>query len=230
MSTNRRERILAELSSGPGAGSSARLCEVSRDSLGVTGAGVMLMSGDVTAGSVCSSDDVSALIEDLQYMLGEGPCIDAYHHDQVVLEPDLANPQVPRWPAFSAEAVNAGACSVFGFPMRVGAVRLGALNFYRDQVGSLSAEQHADAMVMAEVAAQWVLDAQASTEEGALSGALTAGADFHFIVQNAAGVLSARLGVSVTEALIRLRSYAFSHDRPLNDVARGVVDGALSID
>ena len=169
MPTNRRQRILAELSSGPGAGSSARLCEVSRDSLGVTGAGVMLMSGEVSAGSVCSSDDVSALIEDLQYMLGEGPCIDAYHHDQVVLEPDLANPQVPRWPAFSAEAVGAGVRSVFGFPMRVGAVRLGALNFYRDQVGPLSAEQHADAMVMAEVAAQWVLDAQATAEEGVLS-------------------------------------------------------------
>ena len=114
--------------------------------------------------------------------------------------------------------------------MRVGAVRLGALNFYRDQVGPLSAEQHADAMVMAEVAAQWVLDAQATAEEGVLSGVLAAGADCHFIVQNAAGVLSVRLGVSVTEALIRLRAYAFSHDRPLNTVARGVVDGTLSIE
>ena len=46
------------------------------------------------------------------------------------------------------------------------------------------------------------------------------GADFHFVVQNAAGMVSVQLGVSVTEALIRLRAYAFGHDRLLGDVAR----------
>ena len=58
----------------------------------------MLMSGDVPEGSVCSSNGVSALIEDLQYTLGEGPCVEAYHHDRVVTEPDLADPGTPRWP------------------------------------------------------------------------------------------------------------------------------------
>jgi hypothetical protein len=33
----------------------------------------MLMSGDIPQGSLCSTDGVSALIEDLQYTLGEGP-------------------------------------------------------------------------------------------------------------------------------------------------------------
>ena len=36
-------------------------------------------------------------------------------------------------------------------------------------------------------------------------------------------MVSVQLGVSVTEALIRLRAYAFSHDRPLRDVAEDVV-------
>ena len=44
----------------------------------VSGAGIMLMSGDVPAGSVCTTNDVSALIEQLQYELGEGPCVDAH--------------------------------------------------------------------------------------------------------------------------------------------------------
>ena len=47
----------------------------------MNGAGVMLMSGDVPRGSLCASDDVSQLIEDLQYTLGEGPCVDAYQQD-----------------------------------------------------------------------------------------------------------------------------------------------------
>ena len=38
-------------------------------------------------------DNVSQLIEDLQYTLGEGPCVDAYPEgDKFVTEPDLADP------------------------------------------------------------------------------------------------------------------------------------------
>ena len=58
----------------------------------MTGAGIMLMSGDVPHGSLCTTDEVSALIERLQYDLGEGPCVDAYQLDRPVLEPDLAEP------------------------------------------------------------------------------------------------------------------------------------------
>ena len=38
----------------------------------------MLMSGDIPRGSLCTTDEVSHLIEELQYTLGEGPCVDAY--------------------------------------------------------------------------------------------------------------------------------------------------------
>ena len=55
----------------------------------------------------------------------------------------------------------AGARAVFGFPLRVGAVRLGAMNVYCDRPGPLTAQQHADALVMADVAAQMVLSLQA---------------------------------------------------------------------
>ena len=63
----------------------------------------MLMSGDVPRGSLCSTNDVSQLIEDLQYTLGEGPCLDAYQQNRVVTEPDLADPATRRWFAFSQD-------------------------------------------------------------------------------------------------------------------------------
>jgi hypothetical protein len=71
MPGERLRRILAELGAGDGL-SAARLCAVFPQIAGVTGAGVMLMSGDVPRGSLCSSNDVSQLIEDPQYTLGEG--------------------------------------------------------------------------------------------------------------------------------------------------------------
>ena len=52
---------------------------------------------------------------------------------------------------------------------------------------------------------------------------VAAGADFHLVVHNAAGMVSVQEGISVTEALIRLRAFAFSHDRLVGDVAGDIV-------
>lgn len=88
---------------------------------------------------------------------------------------------------------------MFGFPMQVGTVRLGALNLYRDQPGALSADQHADALVVAGVAARAVLSRQAHARQGALAAELEAGSDFRFVVHQASGMVSAQLEVSVGE-------------------------------
>ncbi len=190
----------------------------------------MLMLGDVPRGSLCSTNDVSQLIEDLQYTLGEGPCLDAYQQDRVVAEPDLADPMTRRWFAFTPPALEAGVRAVFGFPLRVGTVRLGALNLYRDRPGPLSGDQHADALVVADVAARWVLETQAGAPPDTVAGELEAGADFHFAVHNAAGMVSVQQDISVTDALIRLRAYAFTHDRPLTEVAQDVIGRKLRLE
>ena len=215
--------MVAALSGGGDGWSSARLCAVYPGIVGVNGAGVMLMSGDVPRGSLSSTDDVSQLIEELQFTLGEGPCVDAYQQDRVVAEPDLAEPVAERWPAFTPPALQAGVRAVFGFPLRVGTVRLGALNFYRDRPGVLDREQHADALVAADLAARWVLDTQAGAPSGVVAEELEVGADFHFAVHNAAGMVSVQEEISVAEALIRLRAFAFGNNRLLADVADDVV-------
>jgi GAF domain-containing protein len=227
----RRLRILARL-----VGDTApeletkRLCELCAELTGMSGAGIMLMSGDVPRGSVCTTSDVADLIEQLQYELGEGPCVDAYNQDRPVLEPDLAAPATARWLGFTGPAVGAGVRAVFGFPLRVGAVRLGALNLYRDRPGPLTDDQHADALVLADVAAQAVLVLQAHASPGKLAAELEAGADFHYVVHQASGMVAAQLEVSVGQALIRLRAYAFGNDRPLTEVARDVVARSLRFD
>ncbi len=231
MAGERRLRILALLSGGTSAElESARLCAVCAEATGVSGAGIMLMSGEVPRGSVCTSDEVSALLEQLQFELGEGPCVDAYHQDRPVFEPDLAAPGTARWLAFTAPAVEAGVGAIFGFPLQVGAVRLGALNLYCDRPGPLTDDQHADALVMAEIAAQALLVMQADAAPGRLGAALEAGADFQYVVHQASGMVSVQLGVSVGQALVRLRAFAFGNDRPLSEVAEDVVALRLSFD
>jgi hypothetical protein len=227
----RRLRLLSLLSSTEAPELETKhLCRVCVDVTGTTGGGVMLMSGDVPRGAVCTTDDVSARIEDLQYELGEGPCIDAYNQDRPVLEPDLEHPAAVRWLAFAGPALEAGARAVFGFPLQVGAVRLGALNLYSDRAGQLTDEQHADALVMADIVAQALLVLQAGAPPGQVAAELEASANFQYVVHQASGMVAAQLEVSVGQALIRLRAHAFGNDRPLADVARDVVARSLRFD
>ena len=231
MSRRRLERILALLSTGSQTEpTAARLCDVCAEATAMTGAGIMLMSGDVPAGSVCTTDAVSALIEDMQFMLGEGPCVDAFTEGRPVLEPDLAAPVSPRWPAFSPPVLEVSVRAVFGFPLQLGAVRLGALNLYRDQPGPLSDDQHADALVMAGVASRAVLTMQAGASPNAVAEELDIDGEFHLAVHQASGMAAVQLGVTVGEALIRLRAYAFLHDRTLSHVAEEVVARRLRLD
>ena len=231
MPEDRLLRILTRLAGDAhGKPSTTRLCVVCAEITEMTGAGIMLMVDEHPQGSVCTTNDVSATIEDLQYTLGEGPCVDAFRHNQPVVEPDLADPAVTRWTAFSEGAVAAGARAVFGFPVMVGDIPLGALNLYRDRPGAMSAAQHADALLVAAVAGRSILRMQAGAEPGAIGAELEVGTNFRFAVHQAAGMIAVQLGVGVDVALVRLRAYAFSHDRNLIDVAHDVIDRRLRFD
>jgi hypothetical protein len=225
----RRLEILAQVVAAEEAGTHG-ICAVCRDATGTTGAGIMLMSETTSPGSICTTNHVSALIEQLQYDLGEGPCIDAYTSDMPVAEPDLAAPARPRWLAFTPPALAAGARAVFGFPLRVGAARIGALNLYCDRAGALSDSQHTDALIAADIAARAVLLMQAGARPGSLAAELDAGGDFHWVVHQAAGMVAAQLDIGVLDALIRLRAHAFARSRDLTGIARDVVDRRLRLD
>jgi hypothetical protein len=190
----------------------------------------MLMSDDGPRGSLCVTNPVSDLIEQLQYTLGEGPCLDAHAEGRPVLEPDLAEPARRRWPAFSGPAVDAGVRAIFGFPIRVGEVRLGALNLYSDRARALTDDQHADALILADIAAQTVLMLQADAPPGDVSSDLEAGANFQFVVHQAAGMVAVQMDTPVSEALLRLRAHAFADGRPITEVARDVVARKLRFD
>lgn len=209
-----------------------RLCAVCSDLTGTAGASIMLMIRNVPGGggSVGTTGDLSAFVDQLQFGLGEGPGVDASRYGRPVIEPDLARPATPRWPAFAGAAVEAGVRAVFAFPLKVGAAPLGAVNLYRERPGPLTDDQHADGLVTAEVIGQTLLALQADAPPGALAAELESGGDFRYVVHQASGMVAAQLQVSVGHALIRLRAYAFGNEQPLHEVAQRVVARTLRFD
>jgi hypothetical protein len=213
--------LARDIDAGQGAG--ARLVHACVEATAVTGAGIMLMSDGVHRGTFGSSDAAIAVVEELQFTLGEGPCVDTYTSGEPVFEPHLRDPVEVRWHEFTGPAVEAGVEAVFGFPLTVGDARLGALDLYVDHPWELTEQQVADALTMADVVAHTILRLQAHAEPGALAIELEAGALLRSVVHQASGMLSVQLGVPVADALARLRAYAYSEGRPINEIASAIV-------
>jgi hypothetical protein len=183
-----------------------------------------------TLGTVCVSDPTTETVEEVQYTLGEGPCVDAFHSREPVLVPDLADPSVVRWPGFREGALAVGVRAVFGFPILVGTVCIGALNLYHDQAGALADEQLADAIVVAHVAGRTVLGWQSVEGSGSLAWQLEHVPAHRAVVHQATGMASVQAAVSVDDAVMLLRAYAFAENRPMSAVAADVVGRRLRFD
>jgi hypothetical protein len=83
---------------------------------------------------------------------------------------------------------------------------------------------------MATLIAQALLLLQADAPPGQVAAELAVGADFRYVVHQAAGMVAAQLNVSVGQALVRLRAHAFGNGLSLTDVAEGVVARTMRFD
>ena len=193
-------------------------------SLPVSGVGLALMTDDGPAGIIAATDGAAMELEELQFTLGEGPCVDASQTGRPVLQPDLARTAPLRWPAFAGGALEAGVRALFAFPLRVGAIRLGVLDLYRDLAGPLSTDELAEALSFADAATLLLLHEQAGTAPSSAVPVLDDRAEVH----QATGVVSVQAAVGLAEALVLLRARAFADQRALGDLARDVLTGTVS--
>jgi hypothetical protein len=197
--------------------------------LGVSGVGVTASAGgkDGAPETVWRSGALVAPLGDLEFTVGEGPGVDATS-GILTLEPDLTDEV--RWPGYAPAAQQLGACAVFGFPVRIGAISLGAFTAYRTTPGPLSDQQLVDALVFADALAMLLLDPARHTIDQQprwLAGHSMGGrAQIH----QATGMISVQLAIGLAEALVRLRAYAYGNDQPIETVAAEVVAHRLRFD
>jgi GAF domain-containing protein len=200
------------------------VCTLSVQTLDVSGAGVMLMATGMHA-LRWASDDGSRRIEELQDTLDEGPCLEAYRHGGRVLAPDLRSDG--RWPRFAAAASRGGIGAVFAFPVVVGEVRFGAFDVYQRDSGRLTAAQLGLAELIAHLTARLALRLRLGDRDDN-AGPLSVDNERRSLIEQAKGVVSGRLTMSIEEAAQWLQERAASSGRPLADVAAEVLDGEVA--
>lgn len=205
-----------------------RLCGAAGRALAASGTGLTVMAGGGLRGVTAASDAVAERLEELQLTLGEGPCIDAYESMRPVLVPDVADGAMSRWPVYAPAAHAEGVRAVFAFPLQIGAARLGVMDVFRAEAGMLSSDELTLALTFAEVAVSTLLDDHGNPGTGPagdwLDGPLSSRAELF----QAQGMVMVQLGVSLAEAMVRMRAHAYVHDRRLREVAADVVARRLS--
>jgi ANTAR domain/GAF domain len=213
----------------------ADVCTAAAEALPVRGAWVMAQ-GKVGAGHLmCVTDEVGEQLAELQMTLGEGPCLDALTFGSPVLVSDLDEGDAARrWPGFTPQACQAGAAAIFALPLQIGAIQVGSLGLYRDKPGPLSDFHFGDALILADAATVVLLESQHPGGAAAAAGAGPARqppdlARHRAEIDQATGMVSAQLDVTIGEAFVRLRAYAYAQDRRLSEVARDIVARRLRL-
>lgn len=208
-----------------------RLCEACHAALPVDGVGLSLMSRDQPGGRMLlgASDAMGVRIEELQFSLGEGPCVSAFAEAAPALVPDLRAYEARlRWPMFTRRAVDSGIGAVFAFPLQVGVIGIGVLDCHRRRPGPFL--EISDALAVAGAVTTALVDLGALTEMSANGDSLV---DLswrtHAVVHQATGALSASMEISAVDALARLRAHAFRCSRPLEAVAEDLLAGRLTL-
>ncbi|HVK19794.1 MAG TPA: GAF and ANTAR domain-containing protein [Actinokineospora sp.] len=204
-----------------------RLCAACLSALPITGVGVALMTVDGPSGVVlAATDGLARQLEELQFALGEGPCVEASDHGRPMLHSDLAVAGPARWPRFGAAVIEAGVHAIFAFPLRVGAIRVGVLDLYRDTPGRLTTAELADATAFADAATVVVLHLQDHHAFSAFAAPIDGRAEVH----QATGMITIQLGITLAEALLRLRAHAYATGRTVSAIASDVVNRRMSFD
>lgn len=197
-----------------------RVCGQGVATLPATGAGLSVLGKDKQFSVLTATDPTSERLEELQFVLGEGPCVEASATRRPVLVPYLGADGPSRWPAYTSAVLQAGIGAVFAFPLQVGAVQLGVMDFFRENTGNLSSAELGRACALADEAIDVLLGGAPDDES------LTGPAELF----QAQGMVMVQLGGTLAEAMSRIRAYAFAENRRLIEVAVDIVERRLRFD
>ncbi|WP_110181008.1 GAF and ANTAR domain-containing protein [Nocardioides solisilvae] len=179
-----------------------------------THAGVTVRHADGRLETMAGTDRLVTDLDELQYDLHEGPCVDALEEESVVLVEHLRHAQ--RWPRFVPGAVRAGVRSMLGLRLYVEAGTLGALNLYSTTTATVDPDDAQLAELFATHAA--IALGRVRTEDQ-LNRALVT----RRVIGQAVGIVTERFRVPEDRAFRFLVRVSQDTNTKLHEVARELV-------
>lgn len=189
---------------------------------------VIVLDDDAVAHVVAGSDDRISGLALLDQRTGHGPGMDCLRAGVRCANVDVAG-AADRWPAFAPMATSLGFRMAHAFPLRRLATVLGSVAVISAESRPVTPEEAGVARTLAYVATLGILQHRTITGLRRTSLQLNRALDSRVVIEQAKGVLVARLGVEIGVAFEVLRDYARAHNRRLDEVADSVVRGRLPV-
>lgn len=191
---------------------------------GADGAGLTLLEDD-RADTIVATDAFVSEVDDIQYALGQGPCISAAAEAQTVMSGSLGSD--PRWTRFGGRVARLGVHSVVSLPLITPDGVVGAMNVYARAKNAFDDRAAELGQIFALPAAIAVQNAQVLAQARRLAERLQVALETRGVIDRAVGIIMSRSGGSERDALERLRTLSQHDHRKLIEVARQVVDEAV---
>jgi GAF domain-containing protein len=188
------------------------------------GAGLTLLEDDRADTIVASSDFVRA-VDEIQYGLGEGPCITAARDGRTVHSGSLGTD--PLWPRFGPRVSRLNVNSALSLPLRAGDRVLGAMNIYAHEPHVFDGRAIELGELFAIPASISVQNAQLLAQASRLSSRLQSALTGRATIDQALGILMSRTGCTVAEAFDKLRAMSQTENRKSTAVAQSLIDEAV---
>lgn len=191
---------------------------------GAEGAGLTLLEADRPQTVVATREFVTA-VDDIQYGLGEGPCVSAVAQGRTFTSGNLGGE--PQWPRFGPRVGRLGVHSALSLPLLLPSQVLGALNVYAH--GRDVFDEHAVGMgeAFSPQAAVSVHNAQLLDQAERLVAQLQQALTSRAEIDQALGVVMSRTGATAQEAFDRLRAQSQTRSVKVTEVAHEVLGEAV---
>lgn len=159
--------------------------------------------------------DLARTVDSVQERLGQGPCLDAAWHQQILRVDDVGADG--RWPEFGRKAAELGVGSMLCFSLFVAGDQLGALNLYARARRAFDDESQEIGLLFATHAAIALAGAEHEAD-------LRIGMSNRDVIGQAKGILMERHKLTPDQAFGVLAQLSQEMNRKLVDIARELTE------
>ncbi|MFI6256975.1 GAF and ANTAR domain-containing protein [Micromonospora zamorensis] len=188
---------------------------------GVTEVSVTVVQGADAHTPACTGR-LALVLDESQYTLGEGPCLQAARASTVKSVSDMATES--RWPGWTAGALRAGARSSLSIGLPACAAGGGALNLYATDSHAFDADIVAVAQAFASYATLAMASDHLNNVQVTLSQHVDAAMDSEAVIEQAKGIIIGERRCTPDQAFAGLTTMARDTNRTVREVAQAMVE------
>jgi GAF domain-containing protein len=198
--------------------------------------GIAVLAGDLDAGiagcgvtvgrdgnvlSVATSNQLASAVDEVQYGLNTGPCLEALRTGEIVVVVDMVEDD--RWDGYPDHALSHGVRSSFSVPLAVAGRTIGALNAYGTEADLFTDALRTRLLDFRTQAEGAIALALRNAEQNELMDQLHTAMQSRSIIDQALGILMGRQKCTAAEAFAILRAASQSRNRKIAVIAAEII-------